>query len=588
MNVRFRHPRVSRLLQFSVVAACLLLVSCGGGGGGGGASSAPTTTLSSANNPVIVSIGAGPTALTVGQSTTLTWSSSNATGCQASGGQASGDWSGTEALSGTQLVTPLTAGTFTYTLTCNGVASSAPVVAAVASTLPTVSMSLVPASVPAGQPSTLTWSTTNATSCVASGDASGIWAGNQGNSGSITVTQAIAGTYTYSLTCTGTTGGSASGSVTLGVTGLASNVALVFIDSGPAGADNIINVPFVSVTLCRPGTSTCQTIDHVLVDTGSYGLRIIAPGVLDPALALPPVTGSAGNPVGECVRFVSGFFWGSVHRTDVKIAGETAPSLPVQLVSDTDAAFKSIPSGCSNTGANIGTVAALGANGILGVGLFNQDCGSACTTQVVPGTYYECTASTCTGTTMPLPNQVANPVAAFATDNNGVALAMPTVALGGATTLTGALIFGIDTQANNKIGSATVYATNSSGNFTTTYKGTSLTSSFLDSGSNGFFFPDSTIRLCSASPGFYCPTTTLFLSAVNTSFNGAASGTVTFSVENLQALDATVRAASVGGSLGSTRRPRAFDWGMPFFFGRTVFVGIDQSTLGGPGPYWAY
>lgn len=575
MNARIQRSRVRDWLQFAASAACLLLVSCGGGGGGGGASSAPVPASASANNPVIVSIGASPTVLTVGQPTTLTWSSSNAAACQASG-----DWSGAVTLSGSQPVTPAAAGTFTYTLTCDGAASSASVVVAEAPPVPTVSLSLAPASVPAGQPSALTWSTTNATSCVASG----AWAGNQGTSGSIVVTQNSAGTYNYNLDCSGA-GGSASGSVTLGVTDLTGNVAPMVIDSGPAGARNIINVPFVSVIVCRPGTSICQTIDHVLVDTGSYGLRIIDPGVLDPALALPAVTGSAGNPAGACAHFFSGFLWGSVHRADVKIAGETALSLPVQQVSDAGAAFSNIPSACSNTGANLGSLAVLGAKGVLGVGLFNHDCGSRCTTQVANGNYYECTTSGCTGTVMPLASQIANPVPAFATNNNGVVLAIPAVAPGGATTLNGALIFGIDTQTNNTIGSATVYAANSRGNFTTTYKGTTLTSSFLDSGSNGLFFPDATIPLCSGSPGFYCPATTLFLSAVNTSANGAASGTVNFSVENLQALGGTIRAASVGGSLGA----RAFDWGMPFFFGRTVFVAVDgASTLHGTGPYWAY
>jgi hypothetical protein len=327
----------------------------------------------------------------------------------------------------------------------------------------------------------------------------------------------------------------------------------------------------------------------VLVDTGSYGLRIIAPGVLDSSLALPAITGAAGNPVGECVQFFSGFFWGSVHRADVKIAGEIAASLPIQQVSDTGAEFKSIPSGCSSTGANLGTVAALGANGILGVGLFNQDCGSACTTRAISGTYYECTATNCTSTAMPLANQVANPVSAFATDNNGVAIVMPSVASGGATTLTGALIFGIDTQNNNQIGSATIYSVNSSGNFTTTYKGVALTSSFLDTGSNGLFFSDATIPLCSGSSGFYCPASTLSLTAVTTSANGAGTGTINFTVENLLRLDPTVRAASVGGNIGRSSRTRMFDWGMPFFFGRTVFVAIDgASTLHGQGPYWAY
>ena len=150
-------------------------------------------------------------------------------------------------------------------------------------------------------------------------------------------------------------------------------------------------------------------------------------------------------------------------------------------------------------------------------------------------------------------------------------------------------IFGIDTQSNNAIGSATVYAADSRGNFTTTYKGSALTSSFLDSGSNGLFFPDSTIPLCFGSRGFYCPASTLSLSAVNTSANGAASGTVNFTVENLLALAGTVRAASVGGSIGRNPHLRFFDWGMPFFFGRTVFVAFDgANTLHGTGPYWAY
>jgi hypothetical protein len=345
----------------------------------------------------------------------------------------------------------------------------------------------------------------------------------------------------------------------------------------------------VSVTVCRPGTSICQTIDNVLVDTGSFGLRIIAPGVLDAALALPAVTNAAGNPVGECAQFISGFMWGSVRRADVKIAGEAALSLPIQVVSDATSGFANIPADCSSTGANMGTVAASGANGILGVGVFNRDCGTACSIVVIPGTYYGCTTTSCTGTVMPLASQVANPVAAFATNNNGVVLALPAVAAGGATTLTGALIFGIGTQANNQLGSATVYATNNSGNFTTTYKGVTLTSSFLDSGSNALFFPDAAIPACSGSPAFYCPATTLSLSAVNTSFNGAATGTVNFTIENLQALAGTVKAASVGGSTAGIPGIQGFDFGLPFFFGRTIFVAIaGASTPNGPGPYWAY
>jgi hypothetical protein len=206
--------------------------------------------------------------------------------------------------------------------------------------------------------------------------------------------------------------------------------------------------------------------------------------------------------------------------------------------------------------------------------------------------YYACTASGCTGTTMPLDSQVTNPVAAFATDNNGVVLVMPAVPTEGATTLIGTLIFGIDTQANNQVGSATVYAADSNGNFITFYNGKRLSNSLLDSGSNGLFFPDSSIPLCqsaSGCEGFYCPAAPLSLSAVNQSATNGASGTVNVTIVNPEALGSTIRAASIGGSFGTTTHSTSFDWGLPFFFNRTVFVAIDgASTAHGTGPYWAY
>jgi hypothetical protein len=326
-----------------------------------------------------------------------------------------------------------------------------------------------------------------------------------------------------------------------------------------------------------------------LVDTGSYGLRIIAPGVLNPSLALPSVTNAGGDPVGECTKFVSGYAWGSVRSADVKLGGETALSIPVAEIGDAAPAFSQIPTDCSNAGANLGSVAALGANGILGIGLFNQDCGAYCVSNIAPGFYYGCTTSACTGTKLPLASQVSNPVSAFAVDNNGVLMSIPSVPDGGSTTVTGALIFGIGTQANNQIGSAVKYTVNSAGDFTTTYKGAALTSSFLDSGSNGLFFPDSSIAACTHSPSFFCPPQATALTATNAAFNGSASATVAFTIDNFEALNGATTAASVGGNTASVPGINGFDWGLPFFFGRPVFVAIEGSnTPAGVGPFWAY
>jgi len=77
---------------------------------------------------------------------------------------------------------------------------------------PTISLSALPTSLSSGSTSTLTWHTTNATSCTASG----AWSGSKSTSGSIT-TSALSSTSNYTLTCSGG-GGTVIGSVVVTVT----------------------------------------------------------------------------------------------------------------------------------------------------------------------------------------------------------------------------------------------------------------------------------------------------------------------------------------------------------------------------------
>lgn len=443
----------------------------------------------------------------------------------------------------------------------------------------TVGISASPTTTTVGQSITLTWTSANASSCTASG----AWSGTVATSGSQAVTAGAAGTASYVLTCGGV---ASTASVTVNPAATVNNTAAVVVDSGPAGLNNSINVPFVSVTVCRPGTSVCQTIDHVLVDTGSYGLRLLGP--LNSALALPAVTTPSGAAAGECVKFADGYTWGSVQQADVKVGGETAPAISLQVIGDSASNFAHVPTTCTSAGGNMGTVATLGANGILGVGLFKQDCGNACVRSNSTGSYYACVNGSCTDSPMALASQVSNPVSAFATDNNGVLLTMPSVPTSGVTTLTGTLTFGVNTQSNNAIAGETVYRTDSSGNFSTRYKNATYGSSFIDSGSNGLFFSDSSLRSCAQNSDFYCPVSPASLSAVNTAADGSASGTVNFVIVGEEALDNSITAASIGGSTGSSLTG-SFDWGLPFFFGRRVFVVIENNTTGGAtGPYWAY
>jgi hypothetical protein len=362
-----------------------------------------------------------------------------------------------------------------------------------------------------------------------------------------------------------------------------SNVLSVVVNGGPT--NNALNQLFATVTICVPGSSNCQTIGGVLVDTGSVGLRLLSSVV---TLSLPQQTGANGAPLVECLPFVDGFTWGPVQGADVKMAGETASSIPIQLIGVDK--FPTIPSDCSSNGSAEETLSDLNANGILGVGLFREDCGLGCalTGSSNPELYYVCpTPASCTVTTVASANQVQNPVSHFAVNNNGVVVQLPAVAAGGAASLSGTLTFGIGTQVNNALGTAKVFTLDNRTNFVTVFNGQTYTSSFIDSGSNGIFFLDaatSGLPECKNSTGFYCPTVLTALTATQRGINGT-SAAIGFNAGNVDRLNATfsVLAEATG------TNPGGFDWGLPFFYGRTVFVAIaGVSTPGGTGPYWAY
>ena len=363
------------------------------------------------------------------------------------------------------------------------------------------------------------------------------------------------------------------------------NVAPLVVDNGPPGAQ-ALNVLYTTITICIPGTTTCQTIDHIEVDTGSTGLRLIS-SALDSSLVLPQATATNGDPLSECYQYADGFNWGPVVTVDLQIGGETASAVPVQLAGGKSG---SIPSACSSAGTEEDTVASLGGNGIMGIGFQTADCGTACSNNTPrAGAYYSCSGATCTVTSVPNANQVQNPVALFAQDNNGVAIEIPDVDPGGAPTAAGSLIFGIGTEPNNDLGAAQVLTINTfNGYFTTTYGTQTLKSSFIDSGSVCYGFPDTTIPQCTGDEtGFYCPTSTLNLTATNTGVNqvsivtpfNVANATTLWNSNNKAFDDLAITAFT----------PGYFDWGLSFFYGRTVFTAIEgASTPGGPGPYFAY
>ncbi|HXW91529.1 MAG TPA: DUF3443 family protein [Terriglobales bacterium] len=411
---------------------------------------------------------------------------------------------------------------------------------------------------------------------------------------------------------------SSSGSTPSGVpTGTSSNVLEIAVDGGPtasqAGGAIYPNGAFATATVCAPGsTSNCVTVDNLLVDTGSQGLRVLQSAVSSLNLPSVNINGSAAY---DCASFVDGsFLWGQVQSANVVLAGETASSVPIQVISSSTA---NIPTSCSNGGINENSQSSLGANGILGVGLEPFDCGGGCdqssgASTPPTGAYYTCSGTSCTPVFASCGSecsdstgvqQVTNPVVAFPVDNNGVIVELPSVS-GSTATVTGSLVFGIGTETDNQFSSSAELFTAACDKFDTSFEGTDFyidpssctgPGSFIDSGSNGYFFVDvnNVLATCpsnSTAADFYCPTSLTSLSATVEDPVTMFPEVIDFSIDNAQTLFSSGDAAdsTLGGPAAAGS---GFDWGLPFFYGRNVYSAIDGQTVPSGlanAPWWAF
>lgn len=353
----------------------------------------------------------------------------------------------------------------------------------------------------------------------------------------------------------------------------------------------VVNMPYVSVTFCVPGkqgASQCATVDHMLLDTGSVGVRVIA-SAMGAAFAgkLPSQTGASNDSTGkaaiaQCALFASGYTWGSTRGADVTIGKKTASGIPVQVIGDSAYAAW-VPNDCTSRGRGMNTVADLGANGIVGIGHLAHDYPEAAQSPQVANYYYCPTPWSCTAASVPLEKQTANPVPAFATDNNGTIIRLPALPSMGQASVKGELVFGIGTRDNNALPARpTILVVGDRGDFTTSYK-TRAMMSVIDSGSNGLFFPDASLPVQNY---WFAPAAVQSLSATAISNPGDVQSTIPFSIANASTLFDLGYAAhdNLGAPMSSM-----FLWGLPFFYGRDVYTALSGMKAGAQkGPYVAF
>ncbi len=393
------------------------------------------------------------------------------------------------------------------------------------------------------------------------------------------------------------------------------NTTQIVVDAGPQGGFSIgaVNVPYVTVTVCAPGSAAqCATIDHVFLDTGSIGLRVFGSAVASlglPAIAVP-ADAATSTPAGaavECYPFVLGAVWGGLARADVRIAGELASGVPIQVIDDANPPANAVPADCTAAanGQLMDTAASLQANGILGIGMLAFDCGLNCVSGDYSSgytLYYACpgAGAACTPAAIPAALQVQNPVTFFPVDNNGTIVALPALPQLGAQTATGRLVFGIGTRSNNQLptNASLVFVDANPADaaylyFSTTVAGTTYTDSYIDSGSNALFFDDATLaKACQSTSGnataaWYCPTSAQQRSASVTDAKGSTVA-IAYSVVSADALFSTPGLAF--DDLAGTLAPgsASFVWGLPFFYGRSVYTSIWGQTLSLAGPWNAF
>jgi hypothetical protein len=127
------------------------------------------------------------------------------------------------------------------------------------------------------------------------------------------------------------------------------------------------NEPCVSVTICVPGTQNCQTIGGILLDTGSFGLRVFSSAL---TLSLPD------SGLAECAYFGSGTTFGPVSSVDLTMGSEPFVTVPMQII---NANYSGQTVSSNVCGSSLDTSPSeAGFRGVLGVGLFTHDCGIYC------------------------------------------------------------------------------------------------------------------------------------------------------------------------------------------------------------------
>jgi hypothetical protein len=348
---------------------------------------------------------------------------------------------------------------------------------------------------------------------------------------------------------------------------------------------SVPNTPCVAVTICQSGTNNCQTIDNLQIDSASVGLRVFR-SLLN---FQPQLVASGGGTLTRCEPFAGGdSVWGPVAMVDLKMGGEPAVRVPVELI---DFDFAPAPPQCSaqQTTQDVNPTQ-MGVNGIIGLSLLTEDCGPACASVANNGAYFSCANGSCQPTTTT--TQIQNPIALLPADNNGMILQTQGIPPAGATGATGQLILGIGTRPNNQPKGITALPATSNDSYaavSTTSGSVNNMPAIFDSGTSYLTFPTNLPACGGQLSEYLCPPSTESLTATVSGSGGTPTLNVTFQVGNALTLFQSNSRYGAFDDVGSPAltSDNIFIYGFSFFYGRSIYFGIEgASSPLGQGPYF--
>ncbi len=295
----------------------------------------------------------GPINLGAPGSYTLSWTSTNAASCSASG-----NWSGSQLTNGSQGYSSIGAGTYTYSITCTNPAGSASDSVTVnVFPPPTVSVS-APAAMTAPASYTPTWTSTNASSCTGSNRFNGL----SGLSGSKAESGLPVGSYDYTVTCTNAVGVQAS--VTKRTTVYAAPSVDVKVD-GSDGPTVTRTGPFsYSATWTSSNATSCAGASRLAGYSGLTGSRsetnIPAGTTYDYTVTCQ---NAAGTTASDTVRMVVV----AAPTVDVKVNGSDGPLAFIEPAGFTVSWSSTNATSCTALNNLTGPISASGSKALNGV-----------------------------------------------------------------------------------------------------------------------------------------------------------------------------------------------------------------------------